>query len=53
MKYFILAVKIAIPFVFFAIANISNLLVSNGVAVVAAIVVIAMILFEQVNKSKS
>lgn len=52
MKTFILVVKILIPIAFFAIANISNVLISNAIAVVMTIVVIAMIRFEQVNKSK-
>lgn len=52
MKYFILIVKILIPFAFFAVANIGNILISNSVAVVATIVVLVMFGFEWVNKSK-
>lgn len=52
MKTFILAVKILIPITFFAVANIGNILVSNGIAVVMTIMVLTMIGFEWVNKTK-
>ena len=52
MKYFILAVKVLIPFAFFACANTSNVLASNAVAGVATIVVIANYLFEYIETQK-
>lgn len=52
MKYFILIVKILIPITFFAVANIGNVLISNAIAGVMTIAVLAMVGFEWVNKAK-
>jgi len=52
MKTFILVVKIAIVPAFFVIANTSNILISNAIAGVMTIAVIAVVGFEWISKSK-
>lgn len=52
MKTFILIVKLLIIPAFFVIANTSNLILANVIAVCATIVVIANYLFEYVENQK-
>lgn len=52
MKKFILVVKIVIPIAFFAIANISSVIIANSIAGVMVIAVTAMYLFEHTIKDE-
>lgn len=53
MKIFITVVKWLVIPAFFVIANTSNLILANVIAVCATIVVIANYLFEYVEKQKT
>ena len=52
MKKFNLVVKILVPITFFAVANISDLIIANAIAGVMVIATCAMYLFESMNNEK-